>query len=186
MSEKQQTQPFYKRKWFAYTVAILLVLSAFSLFGGNDEEEQAEQSEETPKQAIAEDKAEVQAEPAVEEAHIKPLTKEEVLAKFPLVSDEEPYIDGQFTFVGNRTDTADYYAFADTDRYRNASVIFKDGEIARVKFIPEGDADPVEILAEFGITDKPREISGLTGYYEVALIPMYWSQNIERYPFELD
>lgn len=186
MDNSHNNQPFYKRKWFAYTIAILLILSAFSLFGGNDQEEQAEQSEETPTQAVTKEKAEVQAEPAVEEAHTKPLTKEEVLAKFPLDSDIGPYIDGQFTFVGNRTDKADYYALADTDTYRNASVIFKDGEIARVKFIPEGDVDPVETLAEFGITDKPRELSGAAGAVEVALIPLYWSQNIETYPFELE
>ena len=178
MDKSRNNQPFYKRKWFAYTIAILLLLSAIAAFT-QESEEQAEQSVETPTQDVSN-------EPAEEEASIKPLTKDEVLAKFPLDSDIGPYIDGQFTFVGSRTDTADYYALADTDRYRNASVIFKDGEIARVKFIPEGDTDPSELLAEFGITDKPRELSGAIVAYEVALIPLYWSQNIEEYPFELE
>ena len=117
---------------------------------------------------------------------IKPLSKDDVLAKFPLDSDIEPYIDAPFNFVGNRTDTADYYSLADTERYRNASVIFKDGEIASVKFIPEGSTDPVAILREFGIAEEPRKLSGAITAYEVALIPLYWSQNIEKYPFELD
>ena len=138
-------------------------------------------------QEVSTEPSEAQAEkPAEKKAPAKPLTKEEVLTKFPLDSDIGPYIDGPFIFVGNRKDTADYYALEDTDRYRNASVIFKNGEIARVKFIPEGDTDPADLLKEFGITEKPRELSGMTGYQEVALIPMYWSQNIEWYPFELD
>lgn len=122
----------------------------------------------------------------IEETEITPLTKDEVLAKFPVDPDIGPYIDGPFIFTGNRTDTADYYALADTERYRNASVIFKDGQIARVKFIPEGGTDPVELLADFGITDEPRKLNGYAGFYEVALIPIYWTQNIERMPFELD
>ncbi|MFF2793545.1 hypothetical protein [Lysinibacillus xylanilyticus] len=117
---------------------------------------------------------------------IKPLTKEEVLNKFTIDPDIDPYIDGQFLFDASRKDTADYYALADTDRYRNANVIFKDSQIARVKFIPLNDVKAEDIFIEFGITDKPRKLGGMAGAYEVALIPMYWSQNIERYPFELD
>ncbi|KGR87414.1 hypothetical protein [Lysinibacillus odysseyi] len=119
-------------------------------------------------------------------AQLIQLKKGAVLAKFTIDGNIGPYIDGTFVFTGNRTDIADYYALADTDHYRNASVIFKDDEIARVKFIPEGGTDPAVFLAEFGIYDEPRKLSGAAGYYEVALIPMYWSQNIEKYPFELD
>ena len=138
-------------------------------------------------QEVSTEPSEAQAEkPAEKKAPAKPLTKEEVLAKFPLDSENGPYIDGPFIFVGDRKDTADFYLLEDTDRYRNASVIFKNGEIARVKFIPEGDTEPEELLAEFGITEEPRELGGMVISYEVALIPMFWSQNIKLYPFELD
>jgi|SRR5690554_4996774 len=121
----------------------------------------------------------------IEETEITPLSKDEVLAKFELYPDEQPIENGTFTFVGNRTDTADYYSLDDTAEYRNASVIFKDGQIARVKLIPEGDADVNALFEQFGITDEPREVgNGLIKTYEVALIPLYWSQNIEKYPFE--
>lgn len=134
-------------------------------------------------QSVSTESTEIKAEPV---AVLKQLTKEAVLAKFTIDGNIGPYIDGTFIFTGNRTDTADYYALADTDQYRNASVIFKDDEIARVKFIPEGGTNPADFLAEFGIYEEPRKLSGAAGYYEIALIPLYWSQNIEKYPFELD
>lgn len=164
-------------------IGALAILVAISILGGfilekTGYESPSEVAESAPeKEQVIETNA---------EESVSPLSKEEVLAKFALDSDIEPYIDAPFTFVGSRTDTADYYSLADTDKYRNASVIFKDGEIASVKLIPEGNADPAELFAEFGITDEPRELSGAITAYEVALIPMYWSQNIERYPFELD
>lgn len=181
--------PFYKRKWFPFVAVIILI---FALIPSKDEPEKT--ADNTP-QKETQSKEETQAEskpPAKSSAPVEdavesvPLTKDEVLAKFELESDDPPYIDAPFIFVGNRKDTADYYLLADTNQYRNASVIFKDGEIARVKFIPEGDTDAGEVLAEFGITDKPRKLSGAAGAYEIALIPIFWSQNIERYPFELD
>lgn len=116
----------------------------------------------------------------------KPLTKDEVLNKFEIDRDIEPYVDQKFIFVGNRTDTADYYALEDNDKYRNASVIFKDGQIARVKLIPEEGQDVNKLFKDFGISEEPRKLDGYAGAYEVALIPIFWSQNIERYPFELD
>ncbi|OXS75936.1 hypothetical protein B1B04_02755 [Lysinibacillus sp. KCTC 33748] len=119
-------------------------------------------------------------------SEIKPLTKEEVLNKFTIDPDIDPYIDGPYIFVDGETDTADYYALADTDRYKNASVIFKDGQIARVKFIPLNDVKAEDLLIEFGITEKPRKLRGMAGFHEIALISKYWSQNIERSPFELD
>jgi len=117
---------------------------------------------------------------------IAPLTKDEVLANFEVEPSVEPFIDGTFTFVGNRTDTADYYSLADTDRFRNASIIFKDGQIARVKLIPIDDKNVNKLFEEFGITDEPRKLSGAVGFYEIALIPKYWTQNIEKYPYEQD
>lgn len=182
-------KPIYRRKWFPYVAAVILILAIIPSKDDTEKSAEVEQEQAQPKEKAqqVEEKSEESAQEVVEEvAKIVPLTKDEVLAKFALDSDIKPYIDGSFIFVGNRKDTADYYALADTERYRNASVIFKDGEIARVKFIPEGDTDPVEFLAEFGIVDKPRKLSGRTGYYETALIPLFWSQNIERYPFELD
>jgi len=114
MNEKQ---PIYKRKWFAYTVAILLVLSAFSLFGGNDEEEQAEQSEETPKQAIAEDKAEVQAEPAVEK-------EPEVITLADAVNEYlgDRRIHGQSVKDGYYTIQTDFGDFVSRERSEEESV----------------------------------------------------------------
>lgn len=182
-------KPIYKRKWFPYVVAVILLLAIIPPKDDTEESVVVErkQAETTEKAKEVSAKSVDSSEKEVEEiAEIVPLTKDDVLAKFELDSDIGPYIDAPFIFVGNRKDTADYYALADTDEYRNASVIFKDGEIARVKFIPEGDADPVEILAEFGITEKPRKLSGMIASYEVALIPLFWTQNIEKYPFELD
>lgn len=182
-------KPIYRRKWFPYVVVVILI---FAIIPSKDDVEESvvvesKQAETTEKTQEVSAKSADSTEKEVEEiAEIVLLTKDEVLAKFELDSDIDPYIDAPFIFVGGRKDTADYYALADTEKYRNASVIFKDEEIARVKFIPEGDTDPVKFLAEFGIVDKPRKLSGMTGYYEIALIPLFWSQNIERYPFELD
>src|SRR5690554_3582449 len=169
-----------KRKiMYSAAVAALLMLSACTSDTAEpvDNEsainEAAEVTTETPEPTV------------IEETEITPLSKDEVLAKFELYPDEQPIENGTFTFVGNRTDTADYYSLDDTAEYRNASVIFKDGQIARVKLIPEGDADVNALFEQFGITDEPREVgNGLIKTYEVALIPLYWSQNIEKYPFE--
>lgn len=117
---------------------------------------------------------------------VSPLSKDEVLEKFEVEPSVEPFIDGTFTFVGSRTDTADYYSLTDTDRFRNASIIFKDGQIARVKLIPSDDKNVNKLFEDFGITDEPRKLSGAAGFYEVALIPKYWTQNIEKYPYEQD
>lgn len=117
-------------------------------------------------------------------AHI--LTKDEVLKNFEVEPSVEPFIDGTFTFVGDRTDTADYYSLADTDKFRNASIIFKDGQIARLKLIPTDAKNVKKLFEEFGITGDPRKLNGATGFYEVALIPKYWTQNIEKYPYDKD
>lgn len=51
---------------------------------------------------VSTEPSEAQAEqPAEKKAPAKPLTKEEVLSKFPLDSERGPYIDGPFIFVGN-------------------------------------------------------------------------------------
>lgn len=122
----------------------------------------------------------------VESVEVKPLTKEEVLSKFEMDNDYPPYIDKPFIFKDESTDTADYYSLADTERYRNCSVIFKDGNIAKVKFIPLSGVKAEDISTEFGITDTPQKLSGAAGAYEVALVSKYQDSNIKLYPFELD
>ncbi|MFJ7665306.1 hypothetical protein ACIQXW_23390 [Lysinibacillus sp. NPDC097162] len=115
-----------------------------------------------------------------------PLTKDEVLENFEVEPSVEPFINGTFTFVGNRTDTADYYSLADTDKFRNASIIFKDGQIARLKLIPIDAKNVKKLFEDFGIAGDPRKLNGAAGFYEVALIPKYWTQNIEKYPYDKD
>lgn len=188
-------KPWYKRKKFwkwagiSYLAIMLVgIVGGFlmDVTGYSDKveaEQQAQQDVTQAKKDVGLDKKKAEKTDKIEPT---PLPKDEVLAKFALDSDIDPYIDGDFSFVGNRTDTADYYSLADTDKYRNASVIFKDGEIASVKLIPSDGQDVNKLFEEFSITDEPRKLSAAAGAYEVALIPMYWSQNIERYPFELD
>lgn len=137
------------------------------------------------KESTVEIKAE-KTQSKTEPKNTSPLTKEEVLENYEIEPSVEPFINGTFTFVGDRTDTADYYSLADTDKFRNASIIFKDGQIARLKLIPT-DANNVEKLFEdFGIASDPRKLNGAAGFYEVALIPKYWTQNIEKYPYDKD
>ncbi len=148
---------------------------------------QAEKANRDAERASTKEEAEAnvvkEKEPKTKPVEVKPLTKEEVLSKFEV---DEEFIDGEFKFVGSRTETADFYSLADTDRYRNGSVIFKDGQIARVKLIPAENQDVNKLFEEFGITNEPRKLNGMASFFEVALIPKYWSQNIEWYPFELD
>jgi len=178
-------KPIYKRGqfWLGLVVA-LIVLGSILPDPPNDKKNDTEVSAKD-KEVITEKSVtkKNQEEPT---KTIAPLTKDEVLENFEVEPSVEPFIDGTFTFVGNRTDTADYYSLADNDRFRNASIIFKDGQIARLKLIPNDDKNVNKLFEEFGITDEPRKLSGAAGFYEVALIPKYWTQNIEKYPYEQD
>lgn len=179
-------KPWYKR-WQAW-LGIILALSVIGKIlpdASENKKEKAVEADAETKPKTEKSETDIQAKKN-EPIEIKPLSKDEVLSKFEIDSDTKPYINGQFTFIGNRKDTADYYALADTGQYRNANVIFKDGQIARVKIIPGEGQDVNKLFEDFGITDEPRKLSGAAGVYEVALIPIFWSQNIEKYPFDLD
>lgn len=142
-----------------------------------EEEEKVQKDSETTKDLEIKNKP----------AEIKILTKEEVLKKFEMDADIAPYINKPFIFKDSSTDIADYYALADNDRYRNASVIFKDGQIARVKLIPLNNIKAEILFEEFGISSPlVNRLPGMAGAFEATPIPAYSSQNIERYPFELD
>jgi len=187
-----------KWKWIFGVIAFIAALGAVGGYAleqmgygaeSTSAEDQAVKEDVEAPETIAENKSEkvvVSASTSAKPAAIKPLTKDEVLAKFPIDEDIPPYIDGAFILIGDRKETADYYSLADTDRYRNASIIFQDGAIVSVKFIPEGNTDPAAFIKEFGIDEEPRKVSAYTGFYEVSIIPRFWSQNIEKYPFELD
>ncbi|MGE7843948.1 hypothetical protein ACQKNX_24580 [Lysinibacillus sp. NPDC093712] len=175
-------KPIFKRwQFWVGVVAGLIVLGLILPDPPADKEitVETEDIEVTEKDSkVGTEKPEATKEPK----KITPLSKDEVLENFEV----EPYLNGTFTFVGDRTETADYYSLADTEQFRNASIIFKDGQIARVKLIP-GDIKNVDkIFEDFGVKDEPRKLSGAAGFYEVALIPKYWSQNIEKYPYDLD
>lgn len=206
----KEKKTWYKNKtvwkWIGISIIAMAILGKFFEFTGISDKIEAQKEERAEEQSKKEtekathdttdrdrDKAknvkssmyqEKEDSPPAEPT--KPLTKNAVLSKFAVDSDSKPYIDGTFNFVGSRTDTADYYELADNDKYRNASVIFKDGQIARVKLIPGEGQDVNKLFESFGITDEPRKLSGAAGAYEVALIPIFWSQNIEKYPFELE
>lgn len=183
-------KPIYKRWqfWLGLVVALIVLGSILpdppddkkAELVKDDTEVSAKDIEVKTEKSVTKEKQE---EPA---KTIAPLTKDEVLANFEVEPSVEPFIYGTFTFIGNRTDTADYYSLADNDRFRNASIIFKDGQIARLKLIPNDDKNVNKLFEEFGITDEPRKLSGAAGFYEVALIPKYWTQNIEKYPYEQD
>lgn len=180
-------KPIYKRWqfWIGLVVALIVLGSILPDPPNNKKTEVVEDDTEvsTKDKEVKTEKSVIKEEPA---KTISPLTKNEVLENFEVEPSVEPFIDGTFTFVGNRTDTADYYSLADSDRFRNASIIFKDGQIARVKLIPNDDKNVNKLFEEFGITDEPRKLNGAAGFYEVALIPKYWTQNIEKYPYEQD
>lgn len=183
-------KPWYKRWqfWLGLVVALIVLGNILPDPPDNKKEELVkDDTEVSAKDKEVETEKTVTKEKQEEPAKtIAPLTKDEVLANFKVEPSVEPFIDGTFTFVGNRTDIADYYSLADNDRFRNASIIFKDGQIARVKLIPNDDKNVNKLFESFGITDEPRKLSGAAGFYEVALIPKYWTQNIEKYPYEQD
>lgn len=186
----KNTQDKRKISWKWILIAVLAVSIVGAILPNDEEKAETHEANSPVTTEVPHDKSSAKTENKATQKHaadeINPLTKDEVLAKFEVDVDTDPYINGPFLFVGNRKDTADYYVLADTDKYRNASVIFKDGEIAKVKLIPSENQDVEKLFEEFGITDKPRKLSGAAGAYEVALIPVFWSQNIEKYPFELD
>jgi len=165
------------------------VLIAVSALGGFILEKTGYQAEQSTEEVADEPEVpEIVETTASKAPAIKPLSKDEVLAKFPLDSDIEPYIDGQFQFVGNRTDTADYYWLAPSDTFEDARVIFKDGEIAALKLWLSEGADVGDAFKAFGIEDaaeKSRK-DEYTNVYEYAIIPMYWTDNIEMYPNEIE
>lgn len=175
-------KPIYKRWQFWLGLVVALIVLG-NILPDPPDDKKAELVKDDTKVSAKDKEVKTEKKPA---KTIAPLTKDEVLANFEVEPSVEPFIDGIFTFVGNRTDTADYYSLADTDRFRNASIIFKDGQIARVKLIPNDDKNVNKLFEEFGITDEPRKLSGAAGFYEVALIPKYWTQNIEKYPNEQD
>lgn len=182
-------KPWHKNKtvwkWIGIVFVALFIIGKFFEFTGISDKVEA-QKEEMAEKTSQDNRSKAKDSEESSSSAIKPLTKDEVLNKFAVDSDSKPYIDGTFNFVGSRTDTADYYELADNDKYRNASVIFKDGQIARVKLIPNEGQDVNKLFEDFGITDESRKLSGAAGAYEVALIPIFWSQNIEKYPFELE
>lgn len=173
-------KPWYKR-WQVWLGALVVLALLGAILPDPPDDKKAEVAK-TDVDVSTEDK---KVETKEDSKKISPLSKNEVLENFEVEPSVEPFIDGTFTFVGNRTDTADYYSLADNDRFRNASIIFKDGQIARIKLIPIEDKNVNKLFEEFGITDEPRKLSG-AGFYEVALIPKYWTQNIEKYPYEQD
>lgn len=175
-------KPIYKRWQFWLGLVVALIVLGSILPDPPDDKKEELVKDDT--EVSAKDKEVITEKKPTKT--IAPLTKDEVLANFEVEPSVEPFIDGTFTFVGNRTDTADYYSLADNDRFKNASIIFKDGQIARVKLIPNDAKNVNKLFEEFGITDEPRKLSGAAGFYEVALIPKYWTQNIEKYPYEQD
>lgn len=174
-------KPWFKR-WqvWAGVFVFLVILGIILPEPPEDKNAEAVKKESTAK--VEAKKTKIKTEPK----NTSPLTKEEVLENYEVEPTVEPFIDGTFTFIGDRTDTADYYSLADTDKFRNASIIFKDGQIARLKLIPIDANNVKKLFEEFGITGDPRKLNGAAGFYEVALIPKYWTQNIEKYPYDKD
>lgn len=186
-------KPIYKRKWFPYVAAVILLLAIIPSKDDKEKSAEVEQEQAQPKEKAqeVEAKSEESSEEVVEEvSKIVPLTKDEVLAKFELMSEEygkNNYIDGKFLLKDGTWAQADFYFLEDTDHYRNASVLFKFGEIVKVKFIAESGINPKDIFTEFGLDDVEfRESPGMVKSYEIALDDDFWTDNIESYPFEID
>jgi len=175
------SKPWHKR-WQVWVVVFIALLVLGTILPAATDNKNEEVVKYEPKIVVKAEKTQNK----TETKKITRLTKDEVLENFEVEPTTEPYLDGSFTFVGDRTDTADYYSLADNEHFRNASVIFKDGQIVRVKLIPNDAKNVNKLFESFGIKDKPRKLNGTAGFYEVALIPKYWSQNIEKYPYELD
>lgn len=186
-------KPIYKRKWFPYVAAVILLLAIIPSKDDPEKSAEVEQEQALPKMKAQEVEAKSEESPEEnneEAAKIVPLTKDEVLATFELMSEEygqNNYIDGKFLLKDGTWAQADLYFLEDTDRYRNASVLFKFDEIVKVKFIAESGISPADIFAEFGLENVEfRESSGIIKSYEIALDDDFWTDNIERHPFELD
>lgn len=178
-------KPWYKR-WQVWLGVFVVLAILGAILPDPADNENVEVVNSAPEENEGTEKSETKEETKDKEVskEVIPLSQDAVLDKFETDSDSGPYINGTFTFVGNRTDTADYYSLTDTEQFRNASIIFKDSQIARLKLIPNEGQNVNELFEAFGITDEPRKLSGMAGFYEVALIPMYWTQNIESYPYE--
>lgn len=175
-----------KRKLYKYGGIALATLLAIGIIGnmtGYEPEKEVVQAEKDAEPTVAEPQE------VAEQPELAPLSKSEILAKFPLADGEPTYENGRFEFIGDRSDTADYYILAPSDTFEDASIIFKDGELAAVKlWLNEGD-DVGKAFEAFGIADaaeQARRANEFTHVYEYAVIPLYWSQNIEKYPFEMD
>lgn len=170
------------------------VLIAISILGGfildiTGYEAESPESTQAPEEVAKASETITPVTAEVESPEISPLSKDEILAKFPAATDEESYENGQFQFVGNRTDTADYYWLAPSDTFEDARVIFKDGEIAAIKLWLSEGADVGKAFEAFGIADaaeNARKQNDYANVYEYAIIPIYWTQNIELYPNEFE
>lgn len=127
--------------------------------------------------------------PDPEVSEITPLSKEEVLAKFPIATGEQAYENGRFLFIEGQSDYADCYWLQPSESFEDARVIFKDGELAAVKLWLKEEGELDKAFEAFGIAHgfvKARRMNEYTYVYEYAIEPMYWSHNIKSYPNETE
>ena len=143
---------------------------------------------EVPAETAPIEQAEIGTEVEVE-ASPKPLSKADVLAKYALWEGDPIYENATFLKHSDIPIVADMYFLAETESFNDATVVFQDGQLAWVKLALENSDNVGEAFAEFGITDageKARRASEYTHVYEYALVPAFWTQNIKKYPYELD
>lgn len=190
MNAEQKTKSKRRRKYWTYGAITIIVLSLFSLFGGNDSEEQVEQLVEQPAQAVAEENPKEQADAVVEEAtpETLPLLKDEVLALVTLDNESKQYENGTFILKDNTLIKADMYFFNEGNGYLDGSAVFSDGKLARIKLTLEDDSGIEEAFAQFGIYDKEnidRPIK-MAFTYEYTFNETFTRDNVYRYPYDLD
>ncbi|WP_019241360.1 MULTISPECIES: hypothetical protein [Bacillus] len=100
-------------------------------------------------------------------------------------TEEKVYMDGLFILENGERVTADYIMYADGAYYEYASAIFSEGKLARIKL--ETSATIGDIEKGLGITfDDSIKVDATRIGYEIIFNPTFDSNNIYRYPFELD
>lgn len=125
-------KPIYKRKWFPYAVAILLLLAIIPAKDDTEKSAEVEQEQAQPKvvkQEVSKSE-EVSSEEIVEETvEADPLTKDKVLSMVTIDPDMRPYENGTFILKDNTLIKADMYFFGEGNGYIDGTAIFSDEDL---------------------------------------------------------
>ncbi|MEH6942444.1 hypothetical protein [Bacillus sp. JJ722] len=173
-----EKKPFYKRWWGVALIALIGVVILGTILEPGEKEKAKEVKEDKPSTSATTTKQD-ETEPK------KVITFAEFDATHTRDTEEKAYIDSPFILKSGEELTADYIMYVDGGYFDYASAVFNNKELARIKL--ETSASIKEIEKVLGVTFDDSVIVEKTRIgYEIVFDPKFKSDNVHRYPFELD